>query len=124
VEQHVKILAILNIVLGAMGVAIALIILLIFGGLAAVVSSDAQPDAGAAALLGGLGGIFALIVGILALPCLIAGVGLLKLRPWAQTLGIVVSVLNLPNFPFGTALGAYGLWVLLNKDAKPIFRTA
>lgn len=123
-EQHVKILAILNIVLGAIGVAIALIVLLIFGGLAAVVSSDAQPDAGAAALLGGLGGIFALIIGVLALPCLIAGVGLLKLRPWAQTLGIVVSVLNLPNFPFGTALGVYGLWVLLNKEAKPIFRTA
>ena len=123
-EQHVKVLAVLNIVFGALGVLTAILILVFFGGLAAVVSSDVQPDAQAAAVLGGIGGIGAVIVGALSLPSLITGLGLLKFRPWAQTLGIVMSVLSLPAIPFGTALGAYGLWVLLNKDTKPIFRTA
>ena len=124
-EQHVKILAILNIVFGVLGVLAAIVILLFFGGMAAVVSSDSQPDAAqGAAVLGGIGAIGALIVGVLSLPALITGVGLLKFRPWAQILGIVMAVLSLPGIPFGTALGAYGLWVLLNKDTKPMFRTA
>src|SRR5262245_32051893 len=84
-EQHVKILAILNIVFGAMGVLSAILILVLFGGLAALVSSDAQQDPGAAALLGGIGGIGAILIGVLSLPSLIAGVGLLKFRPWGQT---------------------------------------
>jgi len=51
VEQHVKILAVLNIVLGGLGVVFALVILVFFGGLAAVAGSDPDPDAqGGAAL--------------------------------------------------------------------------
>jgi len=125
VEQHVKILAILNIVLGGLGVISALVVLIFFGGLAGVASTDSAPEAATgAAALGLIGGIGALIIAVLSVPCLIAGLGLLKFRPWAQTLAIVMSVLNLPGIPFGTALGIYGLWVLLNKDTKPIFKTA
>ena len=124
-EQHVKILAYLNIVFGGLGVLVALIILLVFGGLAGIVSADPDPEAAVGvAVLGAIGGIGALIVGALSLPSLIAGFGLLKFRPWAQTLAIVMSALNLLNVPIGTAVGAYGLWVLLNKDTKPMFRTA
>jgi len=39
-------------------------------------------------------------------------------------LAIVLSVLGLVNFPFGTALGAYGLWVLLSKSTGPVFSLA
>ncbi len=125
VEQHVKILAILNIVLGGLGVISALVVLIFFGGLAGVASTDSNPEAATgAAALGLIGGIGALIIAVLSVPCLIAGLGLLKFRPWAQTLAIVMSVLNLPGIPFGTALGIYGLWVLLNKDTKPMFKTA
>jgi hypothetical protein len=125
VEQHVKIIAILNIVLGGLGVLTALFILIFFGGLAAIAGSDHDPDASAGvAALGIVGGVAALVIAVLSVPCVIAGWGLLKFRKWAQTLGIVMSVLNLPSIPFGTALGIYGLWVLLNKDAKPLFKAA
>jgi hypothetical protein len=33
----------------------------------------------------------------------------------------VLSGLNLMNIPIGTALGAYGLWVLLSKDGSVLF---
>ena len=124
-QQHVKILAILNIVLGALGVVGALVILVLFGGLAAIAGSDPNPQAhGGAAVLGLIGGIGSFIVAVLSVPCIIAGFGLLKFRSWAHMLGIVLSVLNIINFmgfPISTALGVYGLWVLLNKDTKPLF---
>jgi len=124
-EQHVKVLAILNIVLGGIGIAMAVVVLLFFGGLASIAGAEPEPDAQTgAAVLGLIGGAGALVVAVLSLPCVIAGFGLLKFRPWAQTLTIVMSVLNLISIPFGTALGIYGLWVLFNKDVKPLFRTA
>lgn len=43
----------------------------------------------------------------------IAGWGLLERQPWARTLAIVLGILALLDFPFGTALGIYTLWVLL-----------
>jgi hypothetical protein len=37
--------------------------------------------------------------------------GMLHRRPWGRTLAIVMSILSLLKFPFGTALGIYTLWV-------------
>jgi hypothetical protein len=121
VEQHVKILAWLNIVLGGLGVVIALFILVFFGGLA-IAGTDNDPAA--QGVLGAIGGFVFIIIAALSVPCVIAGIGLLKFRSWAQILTIIMSVLGIANFPFGTALGIYGLWVMLNKETKPLFRTA
>ena len=125
-EQHVRILAWLNIVLGGLGVVTALCLLLFFGGLAGVAASDHgdAEAAGGAAVLGLVGGFVFIVLAALSIPCVIAGIGLLKFRSWAQMLAIIMSVLNLPGIPFGTALGIYGLWVLLNKETKPLFRPA
>ena len=123
--QHVKIVAILNIVLGGIGLLMALLFLLFFGGLAGVAGSDPDPDrAVGMAVLGLVGGVLFVTIAIFSIPSIIAGYGLLKLRPWAQTLTIVVSILNLLSIPFGTAVGIYGLWVLFNKDTKPLFKPA
>jgi len=120
VEQHVKILAVLNIVLGGMGVLAALVVLVVFGGLVGLAGSES--GGGEAAVLGLIGGIAVIALAVLSVPCLIAGIGLLKFRSWGQILTIILSILNLMNFPFGTALGIYGLWVLLNKETKPLFK--
>jgi hypothetical protein len=45
----------------------------------------------------------------------------LNYKPWARVLGLVLAVINLFNIPFGTALGIYALWVLLNKDTERLF---
>jgi len=57
----------------------------------------------------------------ISLPGLIAGIGMLSFKPWARIIGIVLSAINLINIPFGTILGIYGLWVLLNKETEGLF---
>ncbi|PYT24171.1 MAG: hypothetical protein DMG57_29615 [Acidobacteria bacterium] len=58
----------------------------------------------------------------LSLPGIVVGVGLLRFRPWARILGIVLSVLDLNDVPLGTAVGIYGFWVLLSPETERLFR--
>jgi hypothetical protein len=53
-----------------------------------------------------------------AILSLMAGWGLLERQPWARMLAIVLGVVHLINVPFGTALGAYTLWVLLPAESE------
>jgi hypothetical protein len=124
-EQHVKILGILHIVFGALGVLLAVVMLLLFGGIAGLIgANDYSRDAHISVpLLGGIGAIVFFVLLVLSLPALIAGVGLLQFRSWARILTIVISVLDLIHVPFGTALGIYGLWVLLSEGSERLFRT-
>ena len=69
-------------------------------------------------LASGIGLLIALVLLIFSVPGLIAGYGLLNFRSWAKPLTIVLSVLNLIHPPFGTALGIYGLWVLLSRRGE------
>jgi hypothetical protein len=47
-----------------------------------------------------------------------AGWGLLRREPWARMLTMVLSFIALLNFPLGTALGVYSLWVLLPAQSE------
>lgn len=49
---------------------------------------------------------------VTTLPGLIGGIGVLKKRPWARILLLIVSVFDLFAFPIGTAIGIYTLWAL------------
>ena len=121
-QTHVKILAVLFIALSAMGVLAALALIAIFGVSAGILGASGDPDAAIALPIIGLTGtalvIFILIV---SLPGLIAGWGLLKFRPWARILAIVLCAIHLINIPFGTIMGIYGLWVLLNNETERMF---
>ena len=124
-QTHVKVLAVLFIVLSAFGVLSAAAILVIFGGAAGIVgaSADAGDAAVALPLIGIAGTGLAIFLLALSLPGLIAGFGLLKQHSWARILAIVLCALNLINIPLGTIFGAYGLWVLLNKETEQLFST-
>ena len=127
-QTHVKTLGILYIVFGALGILAGLFVLLFFGGIVGVIgmtdhTQDAQIGMG---VVGLIGTAICLIVVIVSLPSVIAGVGLLYYQNWARILTLVLSALNLLNVPIGTALGAYGFWVLLSAGTEPLFvrRTA
>jgi hypothetical protein len=123
-QQHVKILAILHIVLGGLGVMGALVVMAFFGGLAGLVGMSNQTGGYefASAWVGLIGAIIMVIVLVISLPGLIAGIGLLSFQPWARILTIILSAIELPAFPFHTALGIYGLWVLLSPEGTALFR--
>jgi len=63
----------------------------------------------------------ALFLAVLALPGLIAGYGLLKRKMWGRVLAIIVAFFGLINFPIGTAIGVYALFVLLQNAAAEYF---
>src|SRR5262245_61549806 len=113
-ETHVKVIAVLNIVFGVIGLVGAVFVLFFFGGLATVAGSDNDPGAPVgAAVLGSIGVFAAVFMAVMSIPGFLVGWGLLKFRSWARILGIILSVLSLPGVPVGTVLGIYGLWVLL-----------
>jgi hypothetical protein len=123
-ESHVKTLAILHIVFGGLGILLAVGLLLLFGGIAGLIGAYGYAgDAHVSIpILGGIGFIIFCVLLVLSLPGVIAGVGLLEFRPWARIMTIVLSVLELIHVPFGTALGVYGLWVLLSQDSERLFQ--
>jgi hypothetical protein len=123
-QQHVKILAVLHIILGALGVLAALIVMFVFGGLAAISRFADNPNDAmvAGGVLGLIGAVAFVVILIISLPGLIAGIGLLSFQPWARILTIIISAVELPAFPLHTALGIYGLWVLLSNEGAALFQ--
>jgi hypothetical protein len=122
-DTHVKVLGVLYIALSALGVLAALFIGLTLGGSAAIVGAAADPRDAAIAIpiIGFAGTALVVFLLVVSLPGLVTGFGLLGYRPWARILGLVLSVINLIHIPFGTVVGIYGLWVLLNKDTERLF---
>jgi len=116
-RDHVRILGWCFIVYSAIIVLIGFGIgsVVLFGG---VISGDHQ----AMFITGAVGAAIACFLIIIALPGIFAGVGLLKMQPWARIVAIIVGVLHILSFPLGTALGVYTLWVLLNAETEAMFR--
>lgn len=120
---HVRALAILQIVYASLGLLLGIGVFMLFGGIAAIVGFNAPVDESAVAVpvLTLIGGVASSVIILLSLPRLIAGIGLLRHQGWARVLSLVVAVIGLIDVPVGTALGIYGLWVLLNKQGASLF---
>lgn len=123
-DTHVKVLGALQIAFGAIGVMLALLMIFVFGGVAGIVGASGDPEAAFAVPIIGLTGT-ALVAFLLltSLPGVVIGIGLLRFRPWSRIAGIVISIIALMMIPFGTIVGAYGLWVLFSKDTERLFMT-
>ena len=121
--DHIRIVAILHIIFGALTILGALAVMALFGGIATLIGTSGGHDAlPAIPIVSGIGVIICFVMILLGVPGLIAGIGLLKFRPWARMLGIVISAIDLIHVPLGTALGIYGLWALLSKEGEMLFR--
>jgi hypothetical protein len=124
--QHVRILGALHIALGGFGVFAALVVFAVFGGIAGALSGafshNMDPDARMAVpFLGALGVGITVLLLVLSIPGIIVGIGLIQFRPWARIAGIVLSALDLLHIPFGTIVGIYGLWALMQPQTEALF---
>ncbi len=121
-EQHVKIIGIIDIVFGALGVLGGLLFMIIFLFFAPLIGASGEEGAAAGAAIfasvGLGGGLF--IIAICAFE-IIVGIKLQAYKPWARIVQIIFGVLSLPGFPVGTALGVYFLWAMLNQDTAALF---
>ena len=122
-ESHVRTVGILHVIFGSLGVLGAVVVLMIFGGLASIVGlSDRSSDVAVAVpVLGGIGMFVCILILIVSLPGLIGGIGLLRLAPWSRVFMIVISTLDPLHIPVGTALGIYGLWTLTKPETVALF---
>ncbi len=117
-RDHIKDLGIIHIVFGLMGICVAFVILVVFGvgtlGIAGAAAQEEPEVLMAVPIVAAILTFVVFFIALLSLPGILAGWGLLNYKPWARILAIVLSALNLLSVPIGTALGVYGLWVLLN----------
>jgi hypothetical protein len=51
----------------------------------------------------------------------VVGVPLRRHRSWSRLIALMLGSVDLLLLPYGTALGAYALWVLLNEQGKKVF---
>ncbi|MGN6182559.1 MAG: hypothetical protein ACTHQM_02775 [Thermoanaerobaculia bacterium] len=121
--QHVKVLSVLFMILGVLGILVAVAFFFLGAGTAAtILSQDRSAEAQTgAAWAGGCITFIAALIGILSIPSIIAGWGLGKYKSWARILTIVLAILSLPSFPIGTAIGVYALVILFNDETKALF---
>lgn len=112
-ESHVRILGVLYLISGGLFLLGALLLATTMTGVGLLAQ-----DAGAFALLSGMGVAIAAVLALLGLPAMIEGWGLLRHRSWSRVLGLILGFVNLLNFPLGTILGAYSLWVLFQPETE------
>jgi hypothetical protein len=115
-RTHIKVVALINIVFGALG-ALAGVAVLIGGTFGSLFSGSFVGAVAGTAVSVTVG----LVLACLALISVVAGFGLLNGQSWARYVLIVVSIIRLFRFPIGTAFGIYSLWVLFHRETQQIF---
>jgi hypothetical protein len=115
-QDHVRILGILHIARGAIVLLIGIAGFVVLTGIGMI-----SGDSTAFGVLGLIGTIALAFFGFLAVPSVIAGIGLLMRKEWGRILAIVVGIVSLIDIPLGTALGAYTIWALMDADGRQVF---
>lgn len=121
-ERHVALLGILCSLWGALAMLVGVSLLLLSVGAIAILLG---PDGRAVTFAAGLTAAAFAIMGAVALVWGGAHVGasvlLRRRRPAGRVLTLGLAVVNLLMLPFGTALGAYAIWILLANDGRRLF---
>lgn len=116
-EKHIHIVASLHIGFSILGILIGAVffIVLYFIG-------DIAGDEQVKLVFTIIANVLIIMIVFLSLPGIIAGIGLFKRKEWARILTLILSVLDLFNIPFGTALGIYSIWALVQPEVMEAFQ--
>lgn len=116
-RSHLRLLGILQLTWGAIGLLLGVALLLLAAGAVAIGAMGTGERVAA--------GVTAFTFGVFAAALLLggaanawAGRALRQSEPAGRTAVLWLSVPNLFVLPFGTALGVYAFWVLLHQDAR------
>lgn len=121
-ERHVKLLAILAGLWGALAMLVGISMLLLSAGALAEllesVGTALEFAAGLTAAVLAIIGVFSLLYGG---GHVWASVLIRRRTPLGRVLMLALALVNLVVLPFGTALGIYALWTLLTNDGRRLF---
>src|SRR5689334_6112472 len=118
-NKHLTVLGVLFLVFGALHlVGAGVVFLTVAGG--GLLSGDTT----AMSLGVGIGSVVASFLVAVSVPGLVAGIGLLRQASWARMWALVAGGLNLLNIPFGTLLGIYAIWALVQDESVQILSGA
>jgi hypothetical protein len=122
VERHARLLGILVGLWGGLAMLVGVSILLLAAGawveLRQSLGTAVELAAGLTTLVFAAIGAFALLWGGTHVW---ASTLLRRRRPLGRVLALALALVNLLVLPFGTALGAYALWVLLTDEGRRLF---
>jgi hypothetical protein len=115
-DVHIKVVGILNIVLGILGTLTGTGVVVLFGLLNVRVQ-----HAGGGITWSVLALLPLLLILAVVILRIVSAVRLMKGASWARIVIIIFAILGLLNFPIGTALGIYTLWVLLFRENAGLY---
>jgi len=121
---HVDFVGVLFIVWGVLTTLVGLSTLALGVSAVALIASASRGGGGGQVAAG----VTAVVFTALALAAIIwgvvhiaVGVPLRQRKPWARLVALMLGGVDLLLLPYGTALGIYTLWVLLNEEGKSLF---
>ncbi|HSR48683.1 MAG TPA: hypothetical protein VLL77_11945 [Anaerolineales bacterium] len=115
-ETHISVVGWLQILNSAINLLVAAFIVVLLVGIGSITN-----DPTVNAILPTTGWVTGGFLAALALPGLIAGIGLLNRSSWSRVMAIVIAIFQLALFPIGTVLGVYTLFVLIQRSAEEAF---
>jgi len=118
-QKHVTLLGALFIAYHVLGLIAGIVIMVVLPAIGCLAH-----DAEAVAILGAIGVAVGVFLIVLSVPGLVAGIGLLRGKSWSRILALIVGAFDLLDIPFGTGLGVYCFWVLLQDDTMQVFEQA
>ena len=122
--SHVDFVGALFIIWGLLTTLVGLSTLALGVGAVALIMSASRGGEGgqvAAGMTAAAFSVLGLIAIVWGMAHVVAGVPLRRRRPWARLAALMLGAVDLLLLPYGTALGAYALWVLLSEEGKAIF---
>lgn len=111
-KKHIQLLGIFHIVYHGICLLVGIGLFVLLAAIGAITGDET-----AVGILGFVGFVLGGFFSVIAIPGIIAGIGLLNLRSWARILAIIMACIGAFNIPIGTALTVYTFWVLLKDDA-------
>jgi len=126
VSSHVDFVGLLFIVWGILTALIGLSMLSLGIGAVAILESASRTGGVqfAAGLTAATFATLAIIAVIWGAAHIMVGIPLRRRRPAARLLALTLGAVDVVLLPYGTALGCYAMWVLLNEDGKKLFEIA
>ena len=124
-SAHVDFVGILFIIWGLLTALVGLSTLALGVGAVALIASASHGGGGgqvAAGLTAAAFTTLALIAIAWGAAHVAVGVPVRRRKPFARLVALMLGSVDLLLLPYGTALGIYALWVLLNEDGKKMFQ--